>query len=68
MTVNTTVTLPLDYEPSEDEPFMNELQREYFRQKLLIWREELVRESSSTLQNLQDDTGQAATTLAKPSQ
>jgi len=50
------ITLPPDYRPSEDEPFMNPLQREYFRQKLLRWRAELLAESSQTLQNLQEAT------------
>jgi DnaK suppressor protein len=48
--------LPPDYRPQEDEPFMNPMQREYFRQKLLAWREELVRESSETLQHLQEES------------
>ena len=43
------------YRPSEDEPFMNARQREYFRRKLLAWRGELQRESSMTLQHLQED-------------
>jgi DnaK suppressor protein len=46
------VTLPPDYRPSEDEPFMNDLQLEYFRQKLLRWRAELLREAGETLQSL----------------
>lgn len=49
-----TITLPPDYRPSDDEPFMNELQREYFRQKLLQWRSELLRESEETLEHLQE--------------
>ncbi len=49
-----TVTLPPDYRPSDDEQFMNEVQREYFRQKLLKWRSELLRESDETLQHLQE--------------
>ncbi|WP_184262010.1 RNA polymerase-binding protein DksA [Novispirillum itersonii] len=49
-----TVTLPPDYRPSDDEPFMNDLQREYFRQKLLSWRQELLRESEETLEHLQE--------------
>ena len=49
-----TVTLPPDYVPSEDEPFMNENMKEYFRQKLLRWRAELLRESDETLQHLQE--------------
>ncbi|MTJ83914.1 MAG: RNA polymerase-binding protein DksA [Telmatospirillum sp.] len=49
-----TVTLPPDYRPRDDEPFMNEYQTEYFRQKLLRWRYELLRESDETLQHLQE--------------
>ena len=45
--------LPPDYRPSEDEPFMNERQRAYFRKKLLAWREEILRESRETLDYLQ---------------
>jgi DnaK suppressor protein len=44
------------YRPSDDEPFMNERQREYFRGKLIAWKEEILRESRDTLQALQDDT------------
>ncbi len=46
--------LPPDYKPSEDEPFMNERQRAYFRRKLIAWREEILRESKLTLDYLQD--------------
>ncbi len=49
-----TVTLPPDYRPAEDEPFMNESMKEYFRLKLLRWRAELLRESDETLQHLQE--------------
>ncbi len=48
--------LPPDYRPNEDESFMNPMQREYFRQKLLKWRVELLRESSETLQHLQEES------------
>jgi len=48
--------LPPGYVPSEREPFMSALQREYFRQKLLRWRAELLRESTETLQHLKEDT------------
>jgi DnaK suppressor protein len=51
--------LPKNYRPSEKEPFMNAKQREYFRQRLLTWRGELLRETSQTLQNLQEDSLQA---------
>ncbi|MCK8462355.1 RNA polymerase-binding protein DksA [Aliiroseovarius sp. S1339] len=48
--------LPDDYRPAEDEPFMNERQTEYFRRKLLAWKEELLDESRHTLEGLQDNT------------
>lgn len=48
--------LPPDYRPTEDEEFMNPLQREYFRQKLLSWRSELLQESSETLRHLQEES------------
>jgi DnaK suppressor protein len=44
------------YRPSEKEPFMNERQREYFRQKLLAWKDEILEESRSTIASLQQDT------------
>ncbi len=43
------------YRPSEKEPFMNERQREYFRAKLLAWREDILKESKETLQHLQEE-------------
>jgi DnaK suppressor protein len=48
--------LPSNYRPSEDEAFMNPLQLEYFRQKLLRWRMELLAESSGTLEHLKEET------------
>lgn len=48
--------LPVDYRPSENEPFMNPVMREYFRQKLLRWRSELLHDSSETLVHLQTET------------
>lgn len=45
------------YKPSEDEPFMNERQREYFRKKLLDWRDSILSESKETVVSLQEDTG-----------
>jgi DnaK suppressor protein len=48
--------LPPNYRPSEDEEFMNPLQREYFRLKLLQWRGELLSESSETLQHLKEES------------
>ena len=51
-----TVTLPPDYKPKAKEEFMNELQQEYFRQKLLSWRDELLEEASETRSHLQEDS------------
>ncbi len=48
------VTLPPDYRPSEDEVFMNPQQTEYFRQKLLRWRAELLRDADGTLASLSE--------------
>jgi DnaK suppressor protein len=45
-----------EYRPSDDEPFMNENQREYFRAKLLRWRDDILRESRETLQHLQTES------------
>ena len=50
------VFLPEDYRPAEDEPFMNERQVEYFRRKLIAWRDELLDESRGTVAVLQGDT------------
>jgi len=47
--------LPPDYRPNEDEDFMNPMQLEYFRQKLMNWRSELLEESNGTLSSLQMD-------------
>ena len=49
-----TVTLPPDYKPSEKESFLNDLQLEYFRQKLLQWRMELLEEVNETRTNLKE--------------
>lgn len=46
--------LPDDYRPAEDEPFMNERQLEYFRRKLIVWKQELLDQSAETIDNLQD--------------
>src|SRR5688572_3370309 len=51
MTLNTDKS----YRPSVKEPFMNERQRSYFRQKLLDWRDDILKETKETLQHLQDE-------------
>jgi DnaK suppressor protein len=45
-----------EYRPTEDEPFMNPRQRDYFRRKLENWREDILRESRETLENLQEES------------
>ncbi|MBN2630408.1 MAG: RNA polymerase-binding protein DksA [Rhodobacteraceae bacterium] len=45
--------LPEDYRPAESEPFMNERQLEYFRRKLVTWKQELLSQSAETIDNLQ---------------
>ncbi len=62
---NTTATqasivLPEKYRPSDSEPFMNLMQRQYFKIKLLNWREEIQRQTRETLQVMLDDTIQYA--------
>ena len=49
-------SLPKNYKPTEKENFMSARQREYFRRKLLSWREELVDGSSETLKNMQEES------------
>jgi DnaK suppressor protein len=44
-----------EYRPTESEPFMNDRQREYFRAKLLRWKDEILQESKETLEHLQDE-------------
>jgi DnaK suppressor protein len=56
----SAIVLPADYRPSEDEPFMNEYQRMYFRQKLLNWKEEIIRQTKETLEGLHEDSVQHA--------
>ncbi|MGE0751039.1 MAG: RNA polymerase-binding protein DksA [Variibacter sp.] len=43
------------YQPTDKEPFMNKKQQDYFRKKLLAWREEILKEARETLQHLQDE-------------
>ena len=59
-----SIKLPSGYQPTDAEPFMNEIMKEYFRQKLLAWREELLRESDQTLSHLQQEGGAQEADLA----
>ena len=47
---------PITYRPTDKEPFMNERQREYFRIKLMEWRDDILKEAKETLQHLQDES------------
>ncbi|MFC7064877.1 RNA polymerase-binding protein DksA [Brucella rhizosphaerae] len=47
--------IDLDYRPTEDEPFMNERQKSYFRAKLVAWRNDILREARETLDALQQE-------------
>jgi len=59
-----SIKLPLGYQPTDTEPFMNDVMKEYFRQKLLAWRDELLRESGATLSHLQQEGGAQEADLA----
>ena len=50
------IFLPEDYRPAEDEPFMNERQIEYFRRKLIAWKNEILKESLDTIEGMKDGT------------
>ncbi len=54
------VDLPPDYHPSADEEYMNPHHLEYFRRKLLAWKEELLLESRETLEYLREENWQEA--------
>lgn len=57
---SSSIVLPPDYRPSEDEPFMNERQRIYFRNKLLTWKDEIIRQTRETLAGLHEESTQHA--------
>jgi DnaK suppressor protein len=50
-----TVELPEDYKPSVNEEYMSPMQLEYFRHKLLAWRQELLDESQQTINHLREE-------------
>lgn len=50
-----SVTELEEYRPTEDEPFMSDRQKEYFKRKLVEWKQEILRESKYTLEQLQED-------------
>ena len=54
--MNVETTIAADYIPSDDEPFMCDRHKEYFRQKLLNWKNSILDQSRGTVVNLQEDT------------
>ncbi len=50
------VELDIDYRPNDDEPFMNDMQKAYFKKKLEDWKADILRESKSTIALLQDES------------
>ena len=52
---NVPIVIPEGYRPSDKEEFMNPIQVEYFRQKLLNWKNELLSDASETLNNLSEE-------------
>ncbi|MBL8573851.1 MAG: RNA polymerase-binding protein DksA [Hyphomicrobiaceae bacterium] len=50
-----SIELTMEYRPSDTEPFMNERQREYFRAKLLAWKDDILKESRETLNHLAEE-------------
>jgi DnaK suppressor protein len=51
----TDIVIDEGYRPTEDEPFMNERQREYFRRKLIRWKSDILKEAQETLATLQSE-------------
>ena len=49
-----------NYRPTEDEPYMSQSQREYFRRKLMSWRDEILRGSNETLRQLKEEESRVA--------
>ncbi|NBR33758.1 MAG: RNA polymerase-binding protein DksA [Rhodobacteraceae bacterium] len=54
--MNKSLNIPDDYVPAEDEPFMNDRQLEYFRRKLIAWKNDLLVDSKETIEGLQGNT------------
>ncbi len=56
----TDIVLPPNYRPSDDEPFMNDMHRAYFRKRLLEWKEDILRQTRETIAILHEDSSQHA--------
>jgi DnaK suppressor protein len=57
---HSEITLGAGYKPTDDEPFMNERHRVYFRNKLLVWKEDILRQTRETLLGLHNESSQHA--------
>lgn len=53
--MNSHTTIEAEYFPSDDEPFMNDRQKEYFRKKLMDWKDSILNESKETVSQMQED-------------
>ncbi len=54
--MNVETSIDAEYRPSDDEPFMCDRQKDYFRRKLLEWRNSILNESRETVEHMQEDT------------
>lgn len=54
------IVLPAGYKPSDNEPFMNDMHKAYFRRRLLDWKDEILRQTRETLAILHEDSTQHA--------
>ena len=53
--MNSHSSVEAEYFPSADEPFMNDRQKEYFRKKLLDWKDSILDENKETVSQMQED-------------
>lgn len=53
--MNSHTSIEADYFPSDDEPFMNDRQKEYFRKKLIDWKDSILNENKETVNQMQED-------------
>ncbi|MDR1982383.1 MAG: RNA polymerase-binding protein DksA [Holosporaceae bacterium] len=60
---NKICELPNGYKPSEQEEFMSDFQREYFRRKLIQWKENIIRSAEEVIKYLQEE-GKSCTDIA----
>ena len=58
------VTVPDNYKPTEKEAYMNPVMLDYFRRKLVAWKEQILADATSTLQDLQDEGGMRESDVA----